>query len=583
MWLRNWIACLLVVAGMTAVADVPVHGAVGESALASMPVREVTVFKDGHAFVLHEGEVPTDEKGNVHLDYLPTPVIGTFWPYSADPKVKLVSVAAGRHRVSLKRTALNFLDLLKANIGSRVTIRENNKAYRATIVAIPTRSAGEVENASPAGSGPQLPQPGKIILLKTDEGTRVIAVTRIQDVTFHDDPESQVAYDEIRNLLRLELDWGERKPGKKARVGMTYLQRGIRWIPHYNLKVNDDGTVLVQLQATLLNELADLENVTAHLLVGVPSFDFKSTVDPIALRDTAAQLSRYFREPSQTAFALSNSIMVQSQMARMGDVRRQPTRRNAPANLGPDVTSSGQNEEMYIFTIENVTLAKGERMVLPVGKWKMKYEDVYRLEIPFEPPVEVRRNFRSTQQAQLAKLFYAPKVKHVLRITNDQKVPLTTAPALITSGRGVLGQGMMTYTSPGGSVDLTVTTAVNVSVLHQEDEVKRIPNAANWEGHKFSRVELKGSINLTNYRDKDIHLEVIRMTMGIADKVGADGTIGRPAAWTAEGVGRPGWWSWYSWPGWWFHMNSQSRFRWDATLKAGDSIELPYEWHYFWR
>ena len=57
--------------------------------LANMPVKEVTVFKDGHAFVLHEGSMPTDADGNVVLDYLPTPIIGTFWSYSAQTNAKL--------------------------------------------------------------------------------------------------------------------------------------------------------------------------------------------------------------------------------------------------------------------------------------------------------------------------------------------------------------------------------------------------------------------------------------------------------------------------------------------------------------
>ena len=50
-----------------------------------MPVKEVTVFKDGHAFVLHEGAMPTDAAGNVLMDYLPSPVLGTFWPYRRTP------------------------------------------------------------------------------------------------------------------------------------------------------------------------------------------------------------------------------------------------------------------------------------------------------------------------------------------------------------------------------------------------------------------------------------------------------------------------------------------------------------------
>ena len=55
-----------------------VADATGE-APANMPVKEITIFKDGHAFVLHEGEMPTDTDGNVIIDNLPKPIIGTFW------------------------------------------------------------------------------------------------------------------------------------------------------------------------------------------------------------------------------------------------------------------------------------------------------------------------------------------------------------------------------------------------------------------------------------------------------------------------------------------------------------------------
>src|SRR6185436_3772979 len=62
------------------------------SALARMPVKEITIFKDGHAFLLHEGAMPTDAAGNVIMDYLPAPVLGTFWPYSSNKDVKLIGV-----------------------------------------------------------------------------------------------------------------------------------------------------------------------------------------------------------------------------------------------------------------------------------------------------------------------------------------------------------------------------------------------------------------------------------------------------------------------------------------------------------
>jgi hypothetical protein len=74
-------------------------------AFAKLPVREVTVFKDGHAFVVHQGVLPTDADGNVIMDYLPTPVIGTFWPYATGKDVKLTGVVAGRQLIKTERTA----------------------------------------------------------------------------------------------------------------------------------------------------------------------------------------------------------------------------------------------------------------------------------------------------------------------------------------------------------------------------------------------------------------------------------------------------------------------------------------------
>lgn len=95
------------------------------SALAQMPVREVTVFKDGNAFVLHQGRMPTDGAGNVLMDYLPTPVLGTFWPYSADKAATLTSIMASQRRVRVERTALTLPELLEANPGRDVKILDS--------------------------------------------------------------------------------------------------------------------------------------------------------------------------------------------------------------------------------------------------------------------------------------------------------------------------------------------------------------------------------------------------------------------------------------------------------------------------
>src|SRR5512139_2632699 len=146
-------------------------------ALARIPIRAVTIFKDGHAFVLHEGRLPTDAAGNVVMDYLPIPVLGTFWAHSADPKARLTSAVASQQRVRIDRTAPGLRELIEGNIGAQVVIsalpggREQPLTYAATIVGVPERGGEELERTSPPNSGEKLPQKGNVVLLRTEAGT----------------------------------------------------------------------------------------------------------------------------------------------------------------------------------------------------------------------------------------------------------------------------------------------------------------------------------------------------------------------------------------------------------------------------
>lgn len=255
---------------------------------------------------------------------------------------------------------------------------------------------------------------------------------------------------------------------------MLYLQRGIRWIPNYKVAIDGEGQAVVKLQAALINEMADLNNVTAHLVIGVPTFEFKDTPDPMSLQYTVVQLSPYFRPDSQTAFGLASAIMTQA-AAPTGDRRREEAEAAPILDLGPDVAASGKCEDLFVFTLNHVSLRKGQRMVLPIGEFKLKYKDVHSLDVPFAPPAEVWRHLDSQRQAELVRLFSAPKVVHHIRLFNSSEYPLTTAPALILRNDRVLAQGMMTYAAPGADTDLSITTAVDIRVKKTDNETARIP------------------------------------------------------------------------------------------------------------
>jgi hypothetical protein len=560
------------------------------STFGKLPIKELTVFKDGNAFVAHEGEMPVDSHGNVVMDYLPAPVLGTFWPYSAEPGARLTAVTAGQKRVLIERTALNLRELFGANVGAEAIIMEaGTNQYEATILGLPSRSAEELAETGPPNAPEKLPEAGNLVLLQTDAGIKAINLDRIQELTFKKKPKPATAVEEFRNLLTLKLDWGKRKPADSARVGLFYLQKGVRWIPNYKIDIDGQGKAVVKLQATLLNELADLDDVSVNLVIGVPTFAFKDTLDPMALQQNLAALSQYFQPDannrnSPLAYQFSNAIM--SQAIRAADYRPYAGTAESAA-LGPEIGDSGRTEDLFVFNVQHVTLKRGERMVLPVTEFTLEYKDLFTLELPFGPPPEVRGNLNTEQQRELARLFNTPKVLHKLRLANSSKYPLTTAPALLVREGKVLGQGLMTYTPAGGSVDLPVITAVDIQVKRKDLETKRTPNAIQENGTSYSRIDLAGKITLTNHRAQATEIEVTRYTLGTVDGADHDAKIEKINAFEngdyLAATDLPSWWSWYNWPAWWSSFNGIGQATWKVTVDSGKSLDLNYDWHYFWR
>ena len=196
-------------------------------------------------------------------------------------------------------------------------------------------------------------------------------------------------------------------------------------------------------------------------------------------------------------------------------------------------------------------------------------------------------NLNNEQQRELARLLNSPKVQHKIRLTNNSKYPLTTAPALIIRQGRVLAQGMMTYTSTSASVDLPITTAVDFQVKKSDVESKRTPDATQEKGNRYSRIDLAGKITVTSHRTKPTELEIARYVLGAADSAEADGKVEKMNMFEngdyLSSGDYPYWWNWCGWPYWWNYFNGIGRVTWNLTLDPDQSKDLGYQWHYFWR
>ena len=524
----------------------------------TLPVREVTVFKDGHAYVIREAALAAGTS-TLTLDELPAPVMGTFWPY-ATGGARLISAKAGTEMVKEMQPAVDLRQIAKANVGKDVVVVGFDKERIEGKLVAATVRAGE--------EGTQ----NGLVVIATSSGTRAMLLSNVRDIEVKGEFAEKLAVEQKRERLVLSIEGG----GAETKVGVMYVQRGLRWIPAYRVDIDGNGTATVQMEATLVNDLIDLDRATVNLVIGVPKFEFAGLVDPISLQQEVAAVAANARY-SNLSNALSNSLMTQAvgYMAE-GAGRQEP-------GQGPETTGGEASEDLFVLTVRDVTLKKGERLVVPMPQFQLTYRDIHTLLVPFAPPMEIMQGLQGNQIIELARELAAPKAMHVLRLRNTSEAPLTTAPALVLTKGKVLAQGRMRYTPIGLETDLEINPAVDVCVKFDSTEKGR-QDGVRYAGSTWVRIDLTGSIELRNEKKEAVEVEVRRRVLGLVDDVGQDGTktqIDLAQLW--DSADRPHWWSWWGWPHWWFRWNGFGEFRWKVKLEPGATVKLESGWHYFWQ
>lgn len=535
--------------------------------MSALPVREVTIFKDGHALVTREGKVAIDGDGNATIGNLPRPVLGTFFPYSPDHRI--AEVRAGRKKFATPKTSLTIPEMLAANIGKSAQIElqyGEGQGMRMSVISgrlarIPERSGREVDPLADDSDADLMPGvKSDLIEIETDHGMALVPMHKIVSVIFKDSPADRFTEETVKDYLQMHLagmTGGAGASDRQARVGIMYVERGLRWLPSYRLSIDGNGKAHMTLQATLINDLIDLADVSTNLVIGVPNFQFKDSVDPIALGRQLARVAE--SAPAQSYLRYANNAIA-SQVIAVDAATLPGTTNGAAPEQTADGLEGSQNEDLFVFHLDHVSCKKGERLVVPVQQYDLDYSDLYQIDLAAVPPNEVQANGSDY------KIKDTVRVSHELRLANSSKQPFTTAPILIEKSNRVIAQSLMRYTNPGSEADLTLTDAVNVRADKQEQETAREMQRDMQK--EYVKISLAGKIEIKNLTGKTIDLEIKRRVLGTVDKVPQ---------------GKAVMLDYHNWPQWWSLKNGMGECRWQIKLQANETRGLDYTWHYFWK
>ncbi len=545
-------------------------GPIADPPPADLHAVSLMAFKNGFGFVTETGNAPLTE-GWFRIPEAPQASFGLLWLSSAREGCWVDRAVADTTTASKTVEADTFDDLILQNQGARVTLSVMVGGQLATRSGKLGRPIyGSVSPYPLAGGFPVPEAPWAVrsvpsgidyvVLELADGQTELLPRSAVQQVSFAEPPRRTKAEEQLDRRLRGHLAGPEGATPDSAPIEVTYMRKGISWMPSYGIRLLADGKAAVRLDATLINDAADLTDGTVGFVVGVPSFLLQDMLTPVSVRTAWEGLSPYFGHGGVEGYA----PMMAQQMANVAATRSGEAAGWNAAEPNPvEATSQGaEQEDLHVYRIEGVSLPKGSRGLFRVFEATVPYEDIYLLTIEDDPVTAYRETVERISDPDIARALQRPKVWHAVRLTNTTKAPWTTGAAATLRTDLAIGQSLMPYTSPGDTVDVKLTVAPGVVASREEQEAARELNALVVNRTSWHRVTVEGALTLENHGPKEARTIVHRRVNGKFLEVGAEGkavTIASSA----------------------YSVNPLSEASWDVTVPAGGELELPFRYEVF--
>lgn len=454
--------------------------------------KRITVFKDGSSFIEKTANVPA-VKRVIYFKELPIQfkhkanklsfnysvddnriILGSL-RFSADNNTILESKIIQKERDSIvKQIEYSSLsELLQFNIGKQVSVNSPD-----TKLSPPLTILKVAENK---------------LITESKDNIMIFDIDKISNLKFVGKAittKRQVLYESnLQPSVELKLQ----KESKNQKVNISYMQRGITWLPTYFIDLYDQKKGHLILEANLLNDIEDISNTEINFAVGVPSFKFAGVSSPMASNKNVWEILRQLNNQQIQQFSQGIQMNIMSQ-------RTSYNRIEVNDAFQPQVEGKG-GEDLYFYKKQNVSLKKWGRMKVHILSMDFDYEDVYSCELDQN---NVSRNYNSESKTNI--------VWHSIRFKNSSNHPLTTGTVFFKKEKhgqiALISENQLDYTPKDEFITAKMTVAPDIFI-----KSKDIETARKSVGYDYL-LSINGVIDIVNYKSFPVDLIVERKIIG---------------------------------------------------------------------
>jgi hypothetical protein len=493
------------------------------SAQTVLPTKKITVFKNATAMVVKEGTVPVKD-GVVKLPIPTQTRFGTYFIGSGkDNSVK--NMVFKTDTLKKKAVANAIWQYIAGNLNKPVTI------YYTPTQGIDKSASGKITDYN-LYSG--------MMRFTTDAGKNMIMhVGNIYDVEFKEEPSASYMADSIQRIMLLRPD----KAADNINLQQIHVTGGINWIPSYYLRLKDDKTARLEMKALVENYAEDLKETETELVVGAPQMSYAGKVDPMTY--DYISIAGYDNDRGGAVYMQSNAMTTAS-FKIAG---------NADGYFEEAFATEGEKAgDMYIYKLGKITLPENSKGSFPIFAGNVEYKDKYEGTIG-----DFTNYYANRFVPQEEKTF---DVFHSLEVKNTSTVPLTTASVMVVNDKDqFVAQDELKYTPVGATSNIRLSKAIDIIMKNTEEEKTREDNAKKIGKVNYSKVVVKGTVNVDNYQNKEVTVTITKSLSGTVLSQSNDGAVTKKNSYN--------------------YINPNSEIKWEVKLGANDKKVLSYEYEVF--